>query len=594
MDNLNELSSSLSFASSSYISNGSSSHNVFGSASSEPGQNLDNLNLSNLEKLLIDAEFADYTDAEIVVEGVPVGVHRCILASRSQFFHELFRKGNPDSVKEGKPRYLMSDLVPYGKVGREAFDVVLNYLYTGTGKLKASPPEISTCVDENCAHDACPPAINYAVELMYASATFQMKELVLLVQRRLLNFVEKALVEDVIPILVVAYHCQLSHLLSHCIQRSAKSNLDDVALEKALPYEVSKEIKLFRQKSQQEADESNMMEETVQVQDKRVGRIHKALDSDDVELVKLLLNESDITLDDAYALHYVVAYCDPKVVKEVLGLNLANINLQNSRGHTVLHVAARRKEPSVIVALLDRGASAVETTIDGQTAVAICRRLTRPKDYHENTKQGQESNKDRICIDVLERVMRRNSISRNISMATELVADDLHAKLDYFENRVAFARLLFPAEARLAMEMADAHSTSMYVATGLSRSRGSSGNLREVDLNETPSVRTKRLQARLQALIKTVEKGRQYFPHCSEVLDKFVEDEIDMPDAYVLEKGTPEEQSKKKMRFTELKEEVQKAFSKDMAENNRSGLSSSSSSSSSLKEAVTFKGRKRC
>lgn len=182
MDNLNELSSSLSFASSSYISNGSSSHNVFGSASSEPGQNLDNLNLSNLEKLLIDAEFADYTDAEIVVEGVPVGVHRCILASRSQFFHELFRKGNPDSVKEGKPRYLMSDLVPYGKVGREAFDVVLNYLYTGTGKLKASPPEISTCVDENCAHDACPPAINYAVELMYASATFQMKELVLLVQ----------------------------------------------------------------------------------------------------------------------------------------------------------------------------------------------------------------------------------------------------------------------------------------------------------------------------------------------------------------------------------------------------------------------------
>lgn len=91
-----------------------------------------------------------------------------------------------------------------------------------------------------------------------------------------------------------------------------------------------------------------------------------------------------------------------------------------------------------------------------------------------------------------------------------------------------------------------------------------------------------------------VEKGRQYFPHCSEVLDKFVEDEIDMPDAYVLEKGTPEEQSKKKMRFTELKEEVQKAFSKDMAENNRSGLSSSSSSSSSLKEAVTFKGRKRC
>lgn len=65
---------------------------------------------------------------------------------------------------------------------------------------------------------------------------------------------------------------------------------------------------------------------------------------------------------------------------------------------------------------------------------------------------------------------------------------------------VAFARLLFPAEAKLAMEMA-ADSTSMH--SGLSASRGSSGNLREVDLNETPSGRTKRLQARMQALRKT-------------------------------------------------------------------------------------------
>ncbi|KAL9422911.1 hypothetical protein AB3S75_035072 [Citrus x aurantiifolia] len=38
------------------------------------------------------------------------------------------------------------------------------------------------CVDDACAHDACPPAINYAIELMYASAAFQMKELVLLFQ----------------------------------------------------------------------------------------------------------------------------------------------------------------------------------------------------------------------------------------------------------------------------------------------------------------------------------------------------------------------------------------------------------------------------
>lgn len=182
MDNTNEASSSLSFASS-YLSNGSSNHNISASTSNEHVANLENLSLSklsgSLEKLLIDAEY-DYSDVEIDVEGISVGVHRCILASRSQFFHELFKKGNDGSVKEGKPKYLMSELVPYGVVGYEAFLVFLHYLYTG--KLKVSPPEISTCVDEACAHDACRPAINYAVELMYASATFQMKELVLLVQ----------------------------------------------------------------------------------------------------------------------------------------------------------------------------------------------------------------------------------------------------------------------------------------------------------------------------------------------------------------------------------------------------------------------------
>nr|XP_015880624.2 BTB/POZ domain and ankyrin repeat-containing protein NPR1-like isoform X2 [Ziziphus jujuba var. spinosa] len=596
MENINELSSSLSFASSSYISNGSSDHNlssISACASSEPWQNPENLSLSrlssNIEKLLIDPEY-DYSDAEIVVEEKVVGVHRCILAARSQFFHELFKKANEGSKMEGKPKYLMSELVPYGKVGFEAFNVFLNYLYTGTGKLKPSPPEVSTCVDDGCAHDACRPAIDYAVELMYASATFQMKELVLLVQRRLSNFVEKALVEDVIPILLAAFHCQLNHLRSHCIQRVARSNLDNLSLEKELPYEVLTEIKSLRRASEQE-EESSGIEMREPTQEKRIKRIHKALDSDDVELVKLLLSESDITLNDACALHYAVAYCDPKVVKEVLSINLADLNLRNPRGHTVLHIAARRKEPSVLVALLDQGASAMETTLDGQTAVAICRRSTRPKDYNEDTKQGEESNKDRICIDVLEREMRRNSMSGNMIMKSQVMADDLHVMLNLLEDRVAYARLLFPAEARIAMERADAHSTSTY--TGLSALRGSNGNLREVDLNETPSVQKKKLQERLQALMKTVEKGRRYFPHCSEVLDKFLDDD-DMPDVYFLEKGTPDEQRLKKMRYMELKEDVQKAFYKDMAEKNWSGLSTTSSSSctSSPKEGVNYRVRR--
>lgn len=68
-------------------------------------------------------------------------------------------------------------------------------------------------------------------------------------------------------------------------------------------------------------------------------------------------------------------------------------------------------------------------------------------------------------------------------------------KYVFFYVAVAFARLLFPAEAKVAMDNAEAESTLLY---------GSYlANLREVDLNETPSVRTRKLQLRLHALQKT-------------------------------------------------------------------------------------------
>ncbi|KAK4429207.1 BTB/POZ domain and ankyrin repeat-containing protein NPR1 [Sesamum alatum] len=588
MDNGNDLSSSLSFASSSYLSNGSSGQNIPSAIGCEVGTSLELLSLSklssSLEKLVVGAEF-DYSDAEIEVEGIPVGVHRCILAARSQFFHELFKKANEGSHKEGKPKYLLSELVPNGWIGHEAFMVVLHYLYTG--KVKASPPEVSTCVDESCAHDACAPAINYAVEMMYASATFQIKELVMVVQRRLLNYVDKAFVEDVIPILMVAFRSELKQLLSHCVQRIARTDLDDIIIEKELPPEVLADVKSLRIKSKQ--DEEHDCVQVDSLNEKRIRRIHRALDSDDVELVKLLLDESNISLDAAYALHYAAAYCNPKIVNEVLSLGNADVNLRNSRGYTVLHVAARRKDPSIVVGLLNQGASVSDTTIDGQTAVTICRRLTRPKDFYEATKHGQETNKDRLCIDVLEREMRRNPLAGNMSMSSMMVADDLHMRLLLLENRVAMARLLFPLEARLAMQIAHADATSEF--TGLSAAKGSYGNFREVDLYEIPSEQVKRLQLRLQALQKTVETGRRFFPNCSEVLDRLLE--YDTSGSLLLENGTPEEQRMKRMRYMELKADVMKAFNKDIAENNWVGFSSSSSCSSSAKGGVMHKVRKR-
>lgn len=198
MENVAEHSSTIT--SSSYLSNGSSAYGPGppapapapaappppppATAAAEGGANLEVVSLSrlssNLERLLLDSDF-DCSDAEVVVEGTAVGVHRCILAARSRFFHDLFAGGGGSRPRpEGKPQYQMSELVTHGRVGREAFMVFLSYLYTG--KLKAAPPDVSVCVDSMCAHDACRPAIAFAVELMYASSVFQISELVSLFQ----------------------------------------------------------------------------------------------------------------------------------------------------------------------------------------------------------------------------------------------------------------------------------------------------------------------------------------------------------------------------------------------------------------------------
>lgn len=50
----------------------------------------------------------------------------------------------------------------------------------------------------------------------------------------------------------------------------------------------------------------------------------------------------------------------------------------------------------------------------------------------------------------------------------------------------------------MAIENAEADSTLLYA-----NSSALKGNIKEVDLNETPSARTRKLQLRLHALVKT-------------------------------------------------------------------------------------------
>ncbi|CAN6309924.1 unnamed protein product [Urochloa humidicola] len=537
----------------------------------------------NLERLL-DPAFLDCADAEIALAagkgGADVGVHRCILAARSAFFHGHFASLPPPAAVGEKPRLELADLVPGGHhIGRDALVPVLGYLYTG--RLKPPPQEATVCMDEACGHGACRPAIDFVVESMYAASGFQISELISLFQRRLSDFVITALDEDVVPIVHVASTCELQDLLNQCIQRIAFSALDSRYLEKELADDIYCKIKEFRQSAFPDESENAILDPE---HEKRVRNILKALDSDDVDLVGLLLKESAVTLDDAFAVHYAAAYCEPKVFAELLKLDSANVNLKNNSGHTPLHIACMRREPDIILSLVERGASVLERTPDGRDALTICKRLTREKDCNKKLETYEEKSKPYLCIDILEQELKRTSIrldpiSIEESIATPLLVDNFHMRLINLENRVAFARIFFPSEAKLVMRIAQADSTEEFAGiTNFSK-------LKEVDLNETPTMQNRRLRERLDALTKTVELGRRYFPHCSDVLDNFLNEES--TDLIFLETGTLEDQQVKRMRFSELKEDVRKAFTKDKAA--VAAIASSASSSSSPR----YEGRGR-
>lgn len=250
-------------------------------------------------------------------------------------------------------------------------------------------------------------------------------------QRNLINIVEKATADDVLMILSVVNMCGplCESLLGRSIENVVKSDLDIITLDKTLPHHLVKRITDSRMELGLQLHESNIFP------DKHVKRIHRALDSDDVELVRMLLKEEHTNLDDAFALHYAVAYCDSKTTTELLDIAIADINCRNVRGYTVLHVAAMRKEPKIIVSLLTKGARPSDLTSDGRKALQISKRLTRAFDYYRSTEEGKTTPKDQLCIEILEQAERRDPLLGEASMSLAMAGDDLRNKLLYLENR---------------------------------------------------------------------------------------------------------------------------------------------------------------
>ncbi|PIA34406.1 hypothetical protein AQUCO_03800192v1 [Aquilegia coerulea] len=387
----------------------------------------------NLESILFDTQnsnFSCYSDAKIIVsDTIDIPVHRCILSARSSYFKKLFSSSEEEEKIE---EYTMKEIMKDFEVGFESMVLVIRYLYSG--KIKDLPMNVCICVDDDCQHLGCKPAIDSLVELLYAYFVFQIPDMVALYQCRLLDILDKVLWDDnILVILSVAIICSTAceRLLSECIEIVVKSDINIVTLEKALPPDILKQIMDSRSDLAIGDPECNTFP------NKHVKRIHMALDSDDVELVRWLLKEGHTTLDDAYALHYAVAYCDVKTTAEILDLGLADVNHRNARGYTVLHVAAMRKEPNIIVSLLTKGSRPSDLTPDGKKAIQISKRLARFRDYNRSTEEGKSSPKDCLCIDILEQAERRDPLLGEASSSLTMAGDDLRMKLLYLENRGA-------------------------------------------------------------------------------------------------------------------------------------------------------------
>ncbi|KAL1209133.1 Regulatory protein NPR1 [Cardamine amara subsp. amara] len=540
--------------------------------------------LSNSLESVFDSPESFYSDAKLVLsDGREVSFHRCILSARSSFFKTALATAEKEKNSNNTAVKLeLKKIANDHEVGFDSVVTVLAYVYSS--RVRPPPKGVSECADENCCHLACRPAVDFMLEVLYLAFVFKIPELVTLYQRHLLDLVDKAVIEDTLVILKLANICgeACKKLLDKCRDIIVKSDVDIVSLDKSLPERIVKQIIDIRKEFGLEVPEV----------EKHVSKILKALDSDDVELVKWLLAEGHTNLDDAYALHFAVAYCDVKIATDLLDLELADVNHRNPRGYTVLHVAAMRKEPQLILSLLSKGANASETSLKGRTALLIAKQVTMAVEYNNVPEQCKQSHKGRICVEMLENAEKRDPSPRGVPPTLEVDADELKMMLLYLENRVAFARGLFPMEAQVAMEIAQMKGTCEFIGSSLEPEGLTGAKRKSLDLKIEPFKILEKHKSRLIALSKTVELGKRYFPRCSAVLDDIL-DSDDLAQMAFGEEDTPENRLQKRQRYMEIRETFNKAFNDDKDEFGNSSLLTASSSSTSKLTAGKRSNRRR-
>lgn len=193
--------------------------------------------------------------------------------------------------------------------------------------------------------------------------------------------VEKASIDDVMKVLIASRKQEMHQLWTTCSHLVAKSGLPPEILAKHLPIDVVAKIEELRLKSSL-SRRSGLIplhhhDVHHQLEDQKIRRMRRALDSSDVELVKLMVMGEGLNLDEALALHYAVENCSREVVKALLELGAADVNYPvGPNGRTPLHLAAEMVSPEMVAVLLDHHADPNVRTVDGVTPLDILRTLT--------------------------------------------------------------------------------------------------------------------------------------------------------------------------------------------------------------------------
>ncbi|KAF5750265.1 Ankyrin repeat family protein / BTB/POZ domain-containing protein [Tripterygium wilfordii] len=383
-------------------------------------ESLKSLSLDYLNLLINGQAFSDVTFS---VEGRLVHAHRCILAARSLFFRKFFCEPDPPSGLDPASRMSPGStgrtvrsggVIPVNSVGYEVFLLMLQFLYSGQVSIVPQKHEPRpNCGERGCWHTHCSSAVDLALETLSAARSFGVEQLALLTQRQLASMVEKASIEDVMKVLIASRRQDLHQLWTTCSHLVAKSGLPPEVLAKHLPIDVVAKIEELRLKSSiarrslipQHHHHHHDLSAAADLEDQKIRRMRRALDSSDVELVKLMVMGEGLNLDEALALHFAVENCSREVVKALLELGAADVNFPaGPAGKTPLHIASEMVSPDMVAVLLDHHADPNVRTIDGVTPLDILRTLT--SDFlFKGAVPGLthiEPNKLRLCLELVQ------------------------------------------------------------------------------------------------------------------------------------------------------------------------------------------------